>query len=188
MHYRVKIEDQPIDIIFLGDVSYTKESPGRKQFHHRGWEGIWFEEYDAGAGVGIDIHLPVNMPVGADTPVTMSICAQFNREIEFETEEETFRLGERGLCDYLFPAIQNKADEHWKRIRNMIDAFAKDKEALADNEDAPAMMIKMVPPEDRLYHKLQDLGEPYGFEMFHAVIKKLAEEMDEAKIESEKEP
>jgi hypothetical protein len=115
----------------------------------------------------------------------MNIWAKFNREIEFETEEETFKLGERGECDYLYPAIQTKVDEHWKRIRGIIDAFAIDKKTISSEENIPGITIKMVPDEEKLYHKLLDVAEEFNSEMLLSVVKRIAKEMEESESESE---
>jgi len=117
----------------------------------------------------------------------MSMKARYNREIEFETDEEPFLLGEKGMCDYLYPAIQSKADEHWNRIRNMIFAYLKDKESIADNENARDMSIRFIPKEEKLYEVLWDAAESYDSEVILSTVKRMAEELEDAKRESEEE-
>ena len=115
----------------------------------------------------------------------MSMKARYNREIEFETDEEPFLLGERGVCDYLYPAIQSKAEEHWKRIRDLIDAYIEDKGSIADNENAHDMSIRFIPKEEKLYEVLWDAAESYDSEVILSTVKRMAEELENAKRESE---
>jgi len=117
--------------------------------------------------------------------ISMSMKARYNREIEFETDEEPFLLGERGVCDYLYPAIQSKAEEHWKRIRDLIDAYIEDKGSIADNENAHDMSIRFIPKEEKLYEVLWDAAESYDSEVILSTVKRMAEELENAKRESE---
>ena len=117
----------------------------------------------------------------------MSMTARYNREIELETDEEPFPLGERGVCDYLYPAIQNKAEEHWNRIKNMIEAYIRDKGSIADNVNTHDMSIRFIPKEEKLYEALWDVAEAYDSEAILSAVKRIAEEIEEAKREDEAE-
>ena len=185
--YKTEMGGRPMRIIFFGRIL---ETPGSllKEYYLRGTD-IWMsEEYGSMMKAAIDIK-QIDPPglTNADTNVKMNISVVVGDIIEIGTRDETFRIGEKGSGEHMYPMLQKKVDEHWGRIEKIVRMYVQNKEVIMDEDlELNLIWIRTISDEEKLCNRIHDVGEMYS-DVFEDVILKMAKNIKKFRKEMEEE-
>jgi|GEM_PF-3340973 len=185
--YKVDVGGLLLDVLFLGRYKEGLNG-GPNEYVVRGADALVMGEHGSRvARVTIEMTQHERPCAKAASRVTMSVSSLFDGRLRLKTRGETFHIGETDGRECVYPELQKKVDEHWGRIRKVIDLYVQNKGVLLDEFGEHALVwVNTLSDEERLYEEIWALNDVYA-DVFKDVIMGIAEELNNAAEELEAE-